>query len=326
MPIEIRQQNEAELYARAGAAIGAAQKAQKEQEMAFQREQTLLDIQERRRQDQASRDWELQKMLLRSQQDFAQEQRLKQVQLEARARSQEWEVEKMEINSKIDFEKEIQDRQKKINSTSSLLEAVKKARDSGKYPNEQLDALELKYNMELAAIKSGVEINAPFLQPERLTPQEQALKMVMGGGPSAQQLTPITPEMQTQATKEGWTYLKNKMTGEVQQVKSDGVTTMVGTGQWELAQIQPGTPTSVVTPVVKPYQAPATQPAWGTMPEKETQELINSLRSWFKPTPAGEVPVQTPWGVIPEKTKEKLRKKLFEGAIVPKSSFDGFYF
>jgi len=58
----------------------------------------------------AAKDWERQKMLMNSQQDFAHEMRLRQAELDREARAMEWETEKMEIVSRLDFEQDEKER------------------------------------------------------------------------------------------------------------------------------------------------------------------------------------------------------------------------
>lgn len=141
MAIEIRQQGEAGLYAQAGHAIGAAQKAEREQQIAVQRENMLIENAERRRAEQVSRDWDLQKMVLNSQQDFAHQQRLHQADLEAEARSKEWEVQKMELRSQMDFQKEEQARQKEYDEFLSTEKYIRDKVASSELPKEKADDL-----------------------------------------------------------------------------------------------------------------------------------------------------------------------------------------
>lgn len=169
MGIEIHQQGEAELYAKAGHAIGAAQKAEKEQALAVQHENMLIEVAERRRAEQASRDWEFQKMQLNSQQDFAHEQRLHQADLEGEARSKEWEVQKMELRSQADFQQEEQERQQKITRIKNAKLAIEREHDAGHFPDErQYQVLKNYYEIQ----ESGVD--APpvgLIEPSQVKPQ-----------------------------------------------------------------------------------------------------------------------------------------------------------
>jgi len=106
MAIEIRPTGEAAATAAAGRTIGKAKakeaqraEAQRAQEMAFRQQQV-----------QAAREWEMQKMLMNSQQDFAHEMRMRQADLDKEARAEEWQTEKMELASRLDFEQEEKER------------------------------------------------------------------------------------------------------------------------------------------------------------------------------------------------------------------------
>lgn len=105
MAIEIRSEKEPKAAGQAGSIIGTAQKAAAE--------------------------WELQKAILRSQQEFQQELRLRQVQLEAQARAREWELEKMEMVSRIDFQQKEQARQLEMKRNQVMYDTLKQQIDKG---------------------------------------------------------------------------------------------------------------------------------------------------------------------------------------------------
>jgi hypothetical protein len=112
MGIKITQPGEAAAAAKAGSMIGAGKRAEKEQARA-EREQARADqIAAQQQARKAALQWEQEKMLLNSQQDFAHEMRMRQAQLDKEARAQEWEVEKMEMASRLDFEQEERERQR----------------------------------------------------------------------------------------------------------------------------------------------------------------------------------------------------------------------
>jgi len=99
MAISYRPTGEAQAAAQAGKTIGQGQARQK----AAEQSQRMTEI-------QMAKDWEMQKMLLNSQQDFAHEMRLRQAELDKEARAMEWETEKMEIVSRLDFEQDEKER------------------------------------------------------------------------------------------------------------------------------------------------------------------------------------------------------------------------
>lgn len=137
MSIELRQPGEASAVAAAGTAIGAGERAKEERARAERAEEQAAQT----RAHQVAQEWDLQKMVLNSQQDFAHEQRLQQAQLEGEARAQEWQVEKMEMASRLDFEAEERERQREY---SEFLNTDKYIRDkvtSGELTSEKAEDL-----------------------------------------------------------------------------------------------------------------------------------------------------------------------------------------
>jgi len=108
---------------------------------------------ERARQEQAqaaaqqrAQAWELQKMEMNSQQDFAHEMRLRQASLDKEARAREWDVEKMEIRSRLDFAEEEKERQRIISSARAKKVTLEKHKDE--LPPEQYESLKLQFDMQ----------------------------------------------------------------------------------------------------------------------------------------------------------------------------------
>jgi hypothetical protein len=183
MGIEIRQPGEAKAAATAGTMIGRAERA-KEERARTEREQeqaTQMAFQERAR--QVAMDWELQKMVLNSQQDFAQEQRLRQVELEKEARAREWEYEKMELASRIDFE---QSEKERIRDTSLYRAAKTNIYDNKNLTDErkqsahyQLDTIYAPKGVDEAVEGLGYKPQAekqPSVEQQKwetLSPEEQ---------------------------------------------------------------------------------------------------------------------------------------------------------
>jgi len=108
--IRIEQPGAAKAAAQAGAIIGKGKRAEEERARAEREQARAQQIAAQQAARQAALDWERQKMLLNSQQDFAHEMRMRQAGLEAEARAREWQVEKMEIASRMDFEQEEKER------------------------------------------------------------------------------------------------------------------------------------------------------------------------------------------------------------------------
>ena len=120
----------------------------------FQEEQNQLQEEASIRARKMAQEWESQKMLLNSQQDFAHEQRLHQSDLEAEARAKEWEVQKMELRSQMDFQREEQERQQKLTRIDNALMTIDKEHDAGHFPDEkQYQSLKNYYEIQ----KSGID-------------------------------------------------------------------------------------------------------------------------------------------------------------------------
>ena len=102
-----------EIAARAGAAAGAAEKAKTEQKINL-----ALEVEER------AKMWELTKIELRSQQKYAHEARMRQVELDKEARAHEWVIEKAEIASRMDFQRNEEERQRKLSELDAQEKAV----------------------------------------------------------------------------------------------------------------------------------------------------------------------------------------------------------
>lgn len=110
MAIRIEQPGAAKAAAQAGTVIGKGKRAEEDRARAEREQARAQQVKAQQQARQAALEWEQQKMLLNSQQDFAHEMRLKQAGLDKEARAQEWQTEKMELASKFDFEQEEKER------------------------------------------------------------------------------------------------------------------------------------------------------------------------------------------------------------------------
>jgi len=110
MAIRITQPGEVKAAATAGAMIGKGKRAEEDRARAEREQARAQQMAAQQAARQAALEWEQQKMMLNSQQDFAHEMRMRQVGLEAEARAREWQVEKMELASRMDFEQEEKER------------------------------------------------------------------------------------------------------------------------------------------------------------------------------------------------------------------------
>jgi len=193
MAITKRPVGEARAVATAGNIVGQAQRAEEERARA-----------ERTRAAQVAREWELQKMVLNSQQEFAHEQRLRQAELDGEARAKEWEVEKMEIKSRIDFEKEEKQRAKTMELFSAKAQKARESIEKGivdkkdyqwqldyydyvadtgdervspaafKPTVNRYDTLSAEEEAKRQRIAAGLEPRAATVRPTTLSPEQQA--------------------------------------------------------------------------------------------------------------------------------------------------------
>ncbi len=96
--------------AQAGLAIGKGKRAEEDRARAEREQARAQQIAAQQSARQAAMEWEQQKMLLNSQQDFAHEMRMRQAGLDKEARAEEWQTEKMEMTSRFDFEQDERER------------------------------------------------------------------------------------------------------------------------------------------------------------------------------------------------------------------------
>ena len=227
MPIEIRPTGQVQAYAGAGQIIGQAERAKEERARA-----------ERLRAEQAARDWELQKMAMRSQQEFAHEQRMRQAELDAEARSQEWQVEKMELASRIDFQRQEQERQRQLSIIDNDITAQRKylkdnsiIEGTDEYDTIQanIDRLEQEKHFIELGMKPPVSIYAEKEKSllDRLRPSAEL--------PTQKESTkPLTKDMFEQAKKENQVIVRNTKTKEIGKLPNDEVASEVAKGNVEI--------------------------------------------------------------------------------------------
>ncbi len=130
MAIRKEQPGAAKAAAVAGTAIGQAKRAE-EDRARVEREQARADQEAAQRQArQTAMAWDLQKMQLRSQQEFEQELRTTQYGLDRFNRAKEWDIEKMELRSRMDFQQEEEERIRETGRIDADIRAVKKLKDT----------------------------------------------------------------------------------------------------------------------------------------------------------------------------------------------------
>jgi hypothetical protein len=165
MGIEIRQPGEAKAAAEAGKQIGAAEGRKRAENIALQQAA-----------EQRARQWELEKMQIRSQQDFAHEVRMRQAQLDAEARAKEWEVEKMELRSRIDFSEKEKERQRKMGIGRARVDAIDKAFERNEFSRDDVRVKEQRDYWQYMA-DTGESAPASLYSGEKMTtlsPVEQS--------------------------------------------------------------------------------------------------------------------------------------------------------
>jgi hypothetical protein len=185
MPIEIRQTGEVEAAAAAGIAIGQAERAKEERARAEREAEQAAQA----RAQQVAREWDLQKMMLNSQQDFAHEQRLQQTRLDAEARSEEWQVEKMEMASRLDFEAEERERQREYGEFLNTDKYIRDKVTSGEWSEEKAEG-----PFFMNAYQHS-KLDKPEIA-ERLGGSPEYVQKLQGGQP-----TTLTPEEQEKAAR-----------------------------------------------------------------------------------------------------------------------------
>ena len=196
MGIKYKPKQGPEIAARAGAATGAAEKAKTEQRINL-----ALEAEER------AKMWELTKMELSSQQQYAHEARMKQVELDKEARAHEWVIEKAEIASRMDFQRQEEERQRKLSELDAQEKAIQEAKEKyGDNPAIQQKAFEL-WRQRLA-VTTGVT-------PGHYRPpaQEDILTRLLGQGKGEPITTQVEGRPSSQqivdAAKEGLTVVQS---------------------------------------------------------------------------------------------------------------------
>lgn len=164
MAIRREQPGAAKAAATAGTAIGKAQRAE-EDRARVEREQARANAEAtQRKARQTAMDWELQKMQMRSQQDFQQEQTEKQWDYERFNRAKAWDIEKMELRSRMDFEQEEQERVREMSRIDAKILALKKAEEDKQFTGREPEFKSLMFSLEQQ--KLGIKNPRALPRPE----------------------------------------------------------------------------------------------------------------------------------------------------------------
>ena len=191
MAITIQQPGAAKAAAAAGTAIGKGQRA-KEDRARAEREQITTTQQvaraaqraDQQKAQQVAMDWELQKMQMRSQQEFEQELRDKQREFDKFNRAKDWDLEKLELRSHIDFEMEEKERTEKIGRAQAKHDQVNKHITEGLIPPREkdwkTDNMLWKLEQEINEIKNPSNLPDPqtreFAESREIRAQESATR------------------------------------------------------------------------------------------------------------------------------------------------------
>lgn len=240
MAIKITQPGEAAAAAKAGATIGRGKRAEEDRARA-EREQARTDqIAAQQAARKAAMEWEQQKMLLNSQQDFAHEMRMRQADLEKEARAKEWATEKMEMASRFDFEQDEKERIRVKAEYAAGRDTLDKKKDempAGEYERAlfRLDSIYAPKGVTEAVTGLGFD-------PRK----EDILSQLRGeiGGP-VERTTPPTQADITVSKKEGEIWMQDIKTGIYGTVPTNEVQSYIKAGTHKLA-------TPVATPEPEP--------------------------------------------------------------------------
>lgn len=147
MGIRREQPGATQAAATTGSLIGAAQKAEETRAAARQKASQERQIKASEEREARAMQWETDKLAMRSQQDFAEELRQEQFQLDKVQRAREWDVEKMEIASRLDFDREEKDRQIKLERIDTQIAAIDKEIEAGRVDESSPDITQRRFDL-----------------------------------------------------------------------------------------------------------------------------------------------------------------------------------
>jgi len=226
MAIRIEQPGAAKAAAQVGAIIGKGRRAEEERARA-----------ERQTARQAAQEWELQKMALNSQQDFAHEMRMRQAGLDAEARAREWQVEKMEIASRMDFEQEEKERLRikaEYAAGRDTLDKKKEEMPAGEYERAlfRLDSIYAPKGVDAAVEGLGFDIKAK----DDIISQIKALQEEKISGEKTPRILPPTIAEVEQAAANREVFVRNKKTHTYGTISLDEARKVTPKDEWELVE------------------------------------------------------------------------------------------
>lgn len=171
MGIKLEQPGAAKAAAVAGAAVGEGQRAVEDRARIERQQARAIQREAQQNAQQTAMAWELRKMQLRSEQDFAQELSDRQWETDKFDRAKKWDVEKMEIRSRIDFEDEEKERRRKLdiiqNERNGYEKELREKRvDKDFYYQDAMSKLDAR--------EMAVKMDQPYRPQDQLVEQRAA--------------------------------------------------------------------------------------------------------------------------------------------------------
>jgi hypothetical protein len=245
MGITKQQPGAVKAAATTGVVVGTAAR-EKEDRARVEREQVRADQEAaQRKARQTAMAWDLQKMQLRSQQEFEQELRTTQYSLDRFNRAKEWDIEKMELRSRIDFEQEEKERIREIGQVDAKITAVKKAQEDGMFTGREFEYESMLFNLEQQ--RYGVKNPSRPLDPQkRLLDQMMRQREADASGGTTGLGTGVGPPPPTgeltvkhmeAIAAVGKTYLRRKDTGELVEIPIGRAKDAVDTGRFTFPSV-----------------------------------------------------------------------------------------
>lgn len=176
MAIRIEQPGAAKAAAAAGTAIGKGQRAKEDRASAERKQAQTAQRAAQQKTQQVAMDWELQKMQMRSQQEFEQELADKQWDYERFNRAKAWDIEKLELRSRMDFQQEEQERLRQVGELDNQINAWNKAADDYQVDRDfawQNKLTQLEADRD--AVKAGIPLRT---SPDRIAKEQAANREV----------------------------------------------------------------------------------------------------------------------------------------------------
>ncbi len=176
MAIRKEQPGAARAAAAAGTAIGESQKAIREQAIAAQQASQQATLKAREASEQRALAWDVEKLEIRSRQEFEQELRRNQFVYDKENRAQEWEIEKLTIASQMDFERDEKKRQTKLDRIDSSWAAIDAKVARGDKSEKDVELL--RFNLEQEKIATEIGSRRSFANT---LPKQSTLSLLSGG-------------------------------------------------------------------------------------------------------------------------------------------------